>query len=235
MTSLSFVFPCHNEERAIVSVLDSALKHKCIMEKDNSVCVEIIVVNDGSTDNSQNLLDTYKDEIKMISFPKRRGYGAALKAAFLEATGDWMAFCDLDATCDPRDLSHLLDLALQGDGVPVVCGLRLHKNSSMPYVRRIGNRLFAFVLWLLSFRYVPDPATGFRLFKKDRLGESVFRFPDDLSFAFGFTVYLIREKIPFRFLPISYHEREGQSKLHPIKDGLRFLKTLTNMLIFRKY
>ena len=235
MFSCSLVFPCHNEEEAIPSVLDKALKTKELMEGRGELsCLEIIAVNDGSTDNSLKLLNHYKDKIKVLDLEKQQGYGAALKEGFLKAKGDWLAFCDLDSTCEPEELRLLLKTALKRNS-PVVWGLRIHKDSFMPFIRRLGNRLFSLALYSLSFRYVDDPCSGFRIFKKDSLGKSIFQFPDDLSFSLALTAYCVREKIPFKTLKISYNERKGKSKLHSLKDGVRFLKTLIDTLVFRKY
>ena len=148
MTSVSFVFPCHNEEKAIASVLSGALENKRIMEKNKTACVEIIAVNDGSTDNSQKILDTYRDRIKVLSFPKQRGYGAALKAAFMEAKGEWIAFCDLDSTCDPRDLSRLLDLALRARRR--TCRMRFAASQKQPHALGSPCRQSAFFRYPLA-------------------------------------------------------------------------------------
>ena len=235
MSSCSLVFPCYNEEDAIADVLDKALKIKKLMEERGELsCLEIIAVNDGSTDNSLKLLNSYKDKIKILNLEKQQGYGAALKEGFSKAKGDWLAFCDLDSTCEPEELRFLLKTALKRNS-PIVWGLRIHKNSFMPFVRRLGNRLFSLVLYSLSFRYVDDPCSGFRIFKKDSLGKSVFQFPDNLSFSLALTAYCIREKIPFETLEISYNERKGKSKLHSLKDGFVFLKTIADILIFKKY
>ena len=97
MLSCSLVFPCHNEEKAIASVLNRALETKEQMEERGELSLlEIIVVNDGSTDGSQKVLENYEGRIKTLSLKKRQGYGAALKKGFLKARGDWLGFCDLD-------------------------------------------------------------------------------------------------------------------------------------------
>lgn len=231
----SLVFPCYNEEESITFVLNKALKVKEQLESDNPpVQLEIIVVNDGSTDNSQKILDSYKDKIKILHFKKQRGYGAALKEGFLNSKGSFLSFCDLDSTCEPQDLKLLLKTVLKGN-TPVVWGNRIHPQSSMPFIRKIGNRLFSLALYILSYRYIMDSCSGFRVFKKELLQENFFQFPDDLSFSLTLTAYFIREKIPFKELIISYNQRQGKSKLHSFKDGFLFLKTIADTLIFKNY
>ena len=233
--SCSLIFPCHNEEESIAFVLNKALKTKDRMESGNPFMqLEIIVVDDGSTDNSQNILDTYKDKIKVLYFKKQRGYGAALKEGFLNAKGDFLSFCDLDSTCEPQELNLLLESAFKKN-TAVAWGNRLHATSSMPLIRRTGNRIFSLILYLLSYQYVKDPCSGFRVLEKKRFGHNLFQFPDDLSFSIALTAYCIREKIPFEEPAISYKQRQGKSKLHFFKDGFVFLKTIIGILLFKKY
>lgn len=235
MFSCSLIFPCYNEEQSIASVLDRALKTKALLEESGELSfLEVIVVDDGSTDSSQKILNSYGNRIKIICLKKQQGYGAALKRGFSEAKGDWLGFCDLDSTCDPGDLKLLLKTVLKED-YHVVWGLRMHKKSAMPFVRALGNRIFSLVLWLLSVKYVADPCSGFRIFKKDVLKDALLKFPDNLSFSLAFTAYCLREKIPFKSVKISYRERVGESKLHSLKDGFVFLKTIFDVLIFKRY
>lgn len=233
--SCSLIFPCYNEEESIALVINKALKVKEQIERENPpIPLEIIVVNDGSTDNSRNILDTYKDKIKIVHLKKQRGYGAALKEGFLNAKGNFLSFCDLDSTCEPQELNLLLKTALKKK-TSIVWGNRIHSKSSMPFIRRIGNRIFSLVLYLLSYRYIKDPCSGFRVFEKKYLKKTLFLFPDNLSFSLALTAHCIREKIPFEELTISYNQRQGKSKLHPFKDGFVFLKTIVDILIFKKY
>ncbi|MDE0092799.1 MAG: glycosyltransferase, partial [Oligoflexia bacterium] len=101
---ISLIFPCHNEEQAIPQVIPKALEtRRELIEKKQIEGLEIIVVNDASTDTSLSELRKYEEEIKILSLKKQEGYGAALQKAFQQAQGDWLAFCDLDKTCDPQD------------------------------------------------------------------------------------------------------------------------------------
>ena len=221
----SLIFPCRNEEESCRAVLESALELKKLLNQIFSppAELEIIVVNDGSSDNSRKILSSFSDEIVLIHFEKQRGYGAALKAGFQKAGGKYTAFCDMDSTCDPRETVSLLQAA-RGKGAPVVQGNRLHVRSAMPLVRQIGNRLFSFAGIVLFRRYMKDPCSGFRVFKKEVFGGKLFEFPDDLSFSLIMSAFCLQNKIPVQETEVSYSERKGRSKLHPLKDGLVFLK-----------
>ena len=229
---ISLVFPCHNEESAIPVVIPKALKAKQkLIEKNQIKDMEIIVVNDASTDASLSKLKEFEKNIKIISLQKQGGYGYALQKAFQQAQGDWLAFCDLDNTCDPLELSLLIDLA-RNQNFPIVWGNRLNKNSQIPLTRKLGNQLYQLAFFILAFQKVPDPCSGFRLFKKALFLPQLYTFPKDLSFSLALTSHCVRHKIAFQAKEISYKDRLGQSKLHLFKDGWNFLVQLVKFLLF---
>ena len=215
------ILPCHNEEEAILEVIPKAIECGKTFPG-----LEIIAVDDGSTDSSKAALEIFKGQIKIVSHPRRRGYGAAIKTGIQEAKGSWMAFCDLDGACEPEDLKILAAAAAPGSGVLAVWGNRLHSQSAMPVIRRIGSRLYQMVFLVCFLDRAPDPCSGFRLFQKQALLSAVMDFPDDLSFSLAFTSHCLREKTPFRSADIRYRKRLGRSKLSPLKDGAVFLRAL---------
>ncbi|MCZ0932511.1 MAG: glycosyltransferase family 2 protein [Oligoflexia bacterium] len=229
---ISLIFPCHNEEQAIPLVIPEALKVKQeLIEKKQIKNLEIIVINDASTDSSLLKLKKYEKEIKILSLAKQEGYGSALQKAFQQAQGDWLAFCDLDNTCDPKELSLLIDLA-HDQNLTMAWGDRLNKNSQISFVRKLGNQLYQLAFLILSFKKIPDPCSGFRLFKKSSFDSVLYKLPKDLSFALALTSHCVRHKIPFQVKEISYRDRLGQSKLQPFKDGWIFLIQLVRFLFF---
>ena len=229
---ISLIFPCHNEEQAIPQVIPKALKTKqALIEKKKIEKMEILVVNDASTDSSLLKLKKYEKEIKILSLQKQEGYGSALQKAFQHSQGDWLAFCDLDDTCDPQDLSLLIDLTKKKD-LSIVWGNRLNKKSQIPFIRKLGNQLYQLVFLILSFKKISDPCSGFRLFKKSKFIPQLYSFPKDLSFSLAITSYCVRQKIPFQTIDISYANRLGQSKLKPFKDGWIFLAQIIKSLFF---
>ena len=233
---VSLIFPCRNEERAIPQLLPAALfaKKKLLKESAPIQDIEIVVVDDGSIDRSSALLRQYEKDIKIITLDKPKGYGAALKEGIRQAQGDWIAFCDLDGTCLPEELAFLARQASQKSQA-LVWGSRLHKNSAMPFLRRLGNRLYQAAFWLVSGQFVPDPCSGFRLFKKSALARDLGQFPDDLSFSLALSAYCVRQKLSFSAINISYQKRLGESKLRPFEDGFRFLRVLIVFLFLKKF
>ncbi len=99
---LSIIIPAYNEENAIASIIERCLHEREKIIRETPVQdVEIIVVNDGSRDKTPAIARQYK-EIVLIDFKQNRGYGAAIKSGFAQASGNIVSFLDADGTCDPH-------------------------------------------------------------------------------------------------------------------------------------
>lgn len=224
--SLSIILPCYNEEDAIDEVLLRLLDFKTEALAEGWLRdLEIIVVDDGSTDRSRIRLLDYDPLIQVIQLPQNRGYGAALKIGFREAQGDLIGFFDLDVTCDPYDIRNLVE-RLQSEAAEMICGNRLQAESQMPLQRRIGNLLYQTLARLLVDRQIGDCCTGFRIF--DSRFRTLFcnSLPDDLDFSLAMTILFLRMGGKYLEAPISYGERRGTSKLKTLREGPKFLITL---------
>ena len=92
---LSIIIPAYNEEEAIATIIERTLAaREHIIHESQVSDVEVIVVNDGSTDKTAEIARRY-DDIKLISFDQNRGYGAAIKAGFAAADGDLLSFLEI--------------------------------------------------------------------------------------------------------------------------------------------
>ncbi len=223
---LSIVIPALNEEASIASIIERTLNAESYITQNSDVTsIEIIVVSDGSTDKTVSIASTYLPKIKLIIFEKNKGYGAAIKQGWAEASGDLLAFLDADGTCDPLFFSNLVNLMTEKEA-DVVLGCRLNKESKMPLIRRVGNFIFAKLLTYLSSNYVKDTASGMRVVKKSSL-KKIYPLPDGLHFTPAMSARaLLNEHIIISEENMPYHEREGESKLSVTKDGVRFLKVI---------
>lgn len=225
--SLSIVIPCYNEQEAIAPVLSKifALTNRPDF-KDEFTQAEILVIDDGSDDDSAKELAKFS-WVKIIHHRARRGYGAALKSGFSSTTGEVICFLDMDDSYDPMNL---LDLwaAMKEKKFDVVYGNRLHGRQGMPYTRRVGNLFFSRLTKHMRGGVVSDVASGFRLFKRDQLPH--FYVPENgLNYSLALTLKLISLGLKVSETPIRYNERLGQSKLNVIGDGLKFLFTYNRL------
>ncbi len=230
---LTIVIPALNEEGAITSIIE-----RCIAAREHIVShspvreTEIIVVSDGSTDRTTELAAAF-DDVKLIVFEQNRGYGAAIKEGFAQGEGDLVGFLDADGTCDPSFFADLCDSLITEDAA-VALGSRLGAQSRMPAIRRLGNRIYAFILSVLSNKVVTDTASGMRVIRRDALSQ-LYPLPDGLNFTPAMSArVLMDDRLRIVELPMSYEERIGESKLHVLRDGLRFLDTIFEMTMMYK-
>jgi glycosyltransferase involved in cell wall biosynthesis len=231
---LLIAIPAFNEEASIQQVIERCLEaRKYIIETSPVTRVEITVVSDGSTDRTVELAGRFSDRIKLIVFPGNRGYGAAIKEAWTQSNADLLGFLDADGTCEPRFFSPLIN-ALKEHEADVALGCRLNENSRMPWVRRVGNLIFGWLLTLLSSSRVRDTASGMRVVRRTCLPE-LLPLPDGLHFTPAMSARaMLSDAIRIVEIDMPYHEREGESKLRPGKDGLLFLKAILDAaLLYR--
>jgi hypothetical protein len=231
---LLIAIPALNEEASIQQIIARCLEARPeIIETSPVTEVDITVVSDGSTDRTVELASRYRDHVKLIVFPKNRGYGAAIKEAWAQSNADLLGFLDADGTCEPRFFSQLIN-ALKTHDADIALGCRLNESTKMPWLRRLGNVLFASTLSLLSSSTLRDTASGMRVVRRTCL-PALLPLPDGLHFTPAMSARAIlsaRTKIVEIDMP--YHEREGESKLHPAKDGLRFLRAILDAaLLYR--
>jgi len=228
---LLIAIPALNEEASIQQIIERCLQARQeIVDTSLVTQVEITVVSDGSTDRTVELAARFGDRIKLIVFAKNRGYGAAIKEAWAHSNADLLGFLDADGTCEPKFFAQLVK-ALEEHKADVALGCRLNENSKMPWVRRIGNIMFASMLALLSSSKVRDTASGAR---RACLPE-LLPLPDGLHFTPAMSARaMFSDTLRIVEIDMTYLEREGESKLRPGKDGLRFVKAILDAaLLYR--
>jgi glycosyltransferase involved in cell wall biosynthesis len=222
--SLSVVIPALNEENGIDAILQRILAQRDGLAAVGIDELEVIVVDDGSKDRTADRIRTYAD-VRLIQHPVNRGYGAALKTGFNAATGDLLAFLDADGTYPPEEFPALCR-AVETQNADLVIGSRmLSGESEMPLVRRVGNTIFAAMLSVVGSRKISDSASGQRVFRREML-PILYPLPDGLDFTPAMSTRAVYEGINMVEVPIPYKERVGRSKLNPLKDGIRFLRSI---------
>jgi glycosyltransferase involved in cell wall biosynthesis len=222
--TLTVVIPALNEESGIDEILQRVLAQREALALVGVGGLEVIVVDDGSRDGTAARVESYPD-VRLIKHPTNRGYGAALKTGFGAATGDLLAFLDADGTYPPEWFP-MLCRAQAEQAADLVIGSRMAgRDSEMPLVRRVGNTVFAALLSLVGGRRISDSASGMRVFRRDALF-TLYPLPDGLDFTPAMSTRAVYEGLTMIEVAIPYKERIGRSKLNPIKDGVRFLRSI---------
>jgi len=221
---LSIIIPAYNEEKSIAQII---AKLQSVDWQPHEI--ELIVVDDGSTDGTPRILSEYGSSIKVIR-QKNQGKGAAVRAGFAQASGDYLVVQDADLEYDPEDIRQMLELAVK-DSLKVIYGSRRlgrakKKNERAGAFFYLGG---VFLSWLTNILYgtrITDEATCYKMVRKDVL--STF----DLE-ACGFefcpeiTSKIARQGIAIPEISISYHPRSiSEGKKIKWRDGLIAIATL---------
>lgn len=230
---LSIVIPAYNEEDAIENICKRTLDARsAIINETNVDGVEIIVVSDGSNDRTAQIVQEF-GEIKLISYERNRGYGAAIKTGFSEAKGDLVSFLDADGTCDPYFFVELVNFLID-EHADIATGSRMGSRSKMPVVRRLGNLLFRSLINIIAHVNISDSASGMRVIKRDVL-KKIYPLPDGLHFTPAMSCRaLLDPQLVIVEKPMAYKQRVGQSKLGIVRDGLRFFAVILEIALTYK-
>ena len=220
---LSIVIPCYNEEKTIKECVERVLEIA-----DNNLSLELIIVDDHSTDNSYSIareLETKHPEIKVIRHEKNSGKGAALRLGFKTATGDFVAVQDADLEYDPNELKRLI-VPLIEDKADVVLGSRFLSTGAhrvLYFWHSLGNRFLTFLSNIFTDLNLTDMETCYKVFRKD-----VIQAIDIKENRFGFEPEIVAKVAQMRLriyeMGISYYGRTyEEGKKIGAKDGLRAL------------
>ena len=180
---------------------------------------EIIVVNDGSTDNTQQVC---KDAgVVVITHPYSKGNGAAVKSGARAAKGDYIVFMDGDGQHSSADVSRLL--AKIDEGYDLVIGARSGRDAQASVARWSANAVYnGFASWMVD-RKIDDLTSGFRCVHRRKFLSFLYLLPNGFSYPTTSTMAFFRAGYSVGFVPITVSKRLGKSHISPMKDGVRFL------------
>jgi dolichol-phosphate mannosyltransferase len=219
---LSVLVPVYNESRTLKEMLRQLLQLP--------VDQEILVVDDGSTDGTWEILETIKDpRVRRFRHDRNRGKGAALRTAIPQALGDYVIVQDGDLEYDPRDILRLLRVAEEHEA-PVVYGNRVHGRFRKSYQRYYwGGRLITLVTNLLFRTGIQDEPVCYKLLRRDLLQSlplkcQKFEFCPEVTALIALRGHRILE------VPISYSPRGfAEGKKIGWKDGLQAIWVLIRL------
>lgn len=185
---------------------------------------EIIVVDDGSADNTATEADS--TGARVLRRVKNRGYGAALKLGIKHARFGWILITDADGTYPVEAIPELLARAEHN---AMVVGARLGKSVKIPLVRRPAKWFLNQLSSYLAGQRLPDINSGLRLMRKSLVERYEFLLPDGFSFTTTITLSAACNGHAFEYVPINYHARLGESKIrarHAYDFTLLILRTI---------
>lgn len=211
---ISIVMPAYNEEAVIGKVID---------ELHDGNYFEIIVVDDGSTDKTAEVAELHG--ARVVRHPYNIGNGAAVKSGIRAAEGDIIVLMDADGQHPPSNVPRLIS---QIGDYDMVVGARTAASEAQMH-RTLANKVFnAYASYMVGYP-IPDLTSGFRALKAPLLKKFVYLLPNGYSYPSTITIAMFRSGFRVKYEPIVSPARVGVSKVRPLRDGLRFLLTITRL------
>lgn len=227
---LSVIIPVYNEENTIDAILD-------IIEKvdlaDLGINKEIVVVDDGSSDRTGEILKKWQDRVILLEHAQNRGKGASIKTALKVVSGDIVIIQDADLEYDPNEYERLLKPILL-KRADIVYGSRFIGSDAhrvLFFWHYLGNRFITFLCNLFANLNLSDIETGFKAFRKEVLS-SIRLCERDFGFEVEVTLKLAKKRYRFYEVGISYYGRDySEGKKIRWTDGLKAIWLIFKLAI----
>ena len=213
---LSIILPAKNEAAAIGATVEKI--HAQLAQMRLETDAEVLVVNDGSTDNTAAVAEAAG--ARVVHHPYSKGNGAAIKTGARAAQGEMLVFMDADGQHDPADIPSLLDKLNQGHDM--VVGAR-QKGSQASVGRGLANGLYNRLASWMTGHKVEDLTSGFRAVRADKFREFLYLLPNGFSYPTTSTMAFFRAGYSVAYIPIHAARRIGKSHIRLLRDGTRFL------------
>jgi glycosyltransferase involved in cell wall biosynthesis len=224
---VTLVVPAYNEENGIEGVVER------LAALDLGVPVEILVVNDGSTDGTSAVLERLSAEVaalRVIDHGTNRGYGAALKTGFAAAKNEVVVITDADSTY-PED--RIVDLLARiDDGAEMAVGARTGSKVNIPLIRRPAKAFLRLLASYLAGTPIPDLNSGLRAFRRELVQTYRPILPQGFSFTTTITLASLTNDHRVDYISIDYAARSGSSKIRPIRDTLGFTALILRTVLY---
>ncbi|MFA6095598.1 MAG: glycosyltransferase family 2 protein [Candidatus Paceibacterota bacterium] len=221
---LSVIIPVYNEAATILESIRGVEG----VSLPYSATKEIIIVDDGSSDATPELLKSFKGKYEVITHEKNRGKGRAIRTALSHATGDYIVTHDGDLENDPNDLARMLTVMVEGNHTALYGSRRLghHRTEGTRLSFYAGGVLLSFVASVLYGQNITDEPTCYKMFR----GEFLKSLPlscERFEYCPEVTALTALRGITIAEVPISYRPRDiAHGKKIRWYDGLEALKTL---------
>ncbi len=214
---ISVVIPAYNEQDAIAGTVAEI---KQILTDMAIANYEIIIVNDGSDDDTASIAESLTTRV--INHPHRIGYGRSLKDGIRQAQYETIIITDADLTYPFNEVPALY--ADYQQGFDMVVGARTGKHLNESWIKAPLRKVLQYIVEFSAGRAIPDINSGLRIFSKTTVMQYLNHLCDTFSFTTSMTLaYMMTGKF-VHYRPIHYQKREGHSKVRLFRDSLRTMQ-----------
>ena len=223
---ISVIVPAYNEEKAIEETLEeiiTVMKNNNIYE--NS---EIIVINDGSTDNTRN--EAIKKGVKVLDNPINMGYGYSLKKGIMQAKNETIVITDADSSYPFECVLNMLKMKEMD--YDLVVGARTGKYYKESILKIILRKILKLFVEYVSGRKIKDINSGLRVFDKTTVIKYFPRLCNTFSFTTSQTLAYMMNNLLVCYIDIPYNKRKGKTKVKLFKDSLRSMRYILESGIY---
>lgn len=225
MQTISIIIPAFNEEKRIKKTLDAIIKYLNVKKFD----YEIIVVDDGSKDNTVKIVKSFTDKkVRYLSNKVNQGKGASVRKGILAATKELVLFSDSDLATPIEELTNFLGLIDKGHDI--VIGSRNLKDSDVkveqPKYRELLGKAFPFLVNIITIGGFKDTQCGFKLFRINA-AQKIANLQTLNRFSFDVEMLFIAKKLGLKIkeVPVIWMDQK-ESKVNPLKDAPKMLLDL---------
>ncbi len=222
---ISYVIPVYNEEKSIGGTLE---RLKIELEK-TQIPFELIVVNDGSKDDSAFVAKSCKG-IRLVSHPVNCGYGTAIKSGIRIAQYEWIGIVDADGTYNIELLPKLVEK--MKEGFDMVIAKRKNALELDGSFKRIFRRIFIATISLFVGKKVEDPNSGFRIFRRSVVEKFGPFLCQRFSFTTSLTIFTLGEGLFVSYVPMEYGKRVGTTKVRHFRDSISTVQLVIQGICF---
>ena len=219
-TNVAALIPCYFEEKRIADVA----------QRTRAQVDQVLVVDDGSTDATE--AEARRSGAEVIRHPVNGGKGAAIKTGLGElsrrATVEYVLILDGDGQHLPEEIPRFIEEANRS-GAAMIVGSRMSDVRTMPLVRKLTNRFMSWQISRVCGQPVPDTQCGFRMIRKDLASELCATESSRFDYETEMLVIASRRGHRISAVPVSTVYGDEKSKIHPVRDTLRFIKLMRRL------
>lgn len=225
---MSIIVPVYNERNVIEKSILQLKQIKGNIDFD----WEIILINDGSNDGTEVILNKLSQEdFKIINHPRNKGYGAALKTGVRAAKYAYVAITDADKTYPDERIPEFFHEVLEKD-LDMLVGARTGDKVKTSLMRKPAKWILNKIANYLINVKIPDVNSGFRVMRKEVVELFLNILPNGFSFTATITLAMEINGYSTKYEPIDYFGREGKSKIKPIEDTLNFFQLIIRTVLY---